>query len=110
VEQLVSVRTEFDAHHQLNQTDRVRCARSHGHHWTVVVEKTGKEDWLEEHLVGLVDEMADRSLNEMFPMLDPSPEQLSVLIMERLLLRHPTITSVSVSDGRLTGITRNVQR
>jgi 6-pyruvoyl-tetrahydropterin synthase len=112
VEHLVRVRNEFDAHHQLFETepDRPRCGRNHGHHWVVEVEKLGRENGLEDDVAGLLLEAADRSLNEMFPTLNPSPEQLSVLFMERLLLGHPSIVMVSVSDGRLTGITRNTPR
>jgi 6-pyruvoyl-tetrahydropterin synthase len=112
VEQLVRVRNEFDAHHQLTGTDpdRPRCSRSHGHHWTVEVTKMGREDGLENDVSMVLDEMADRSINEMFPKLNPSPEQLASLICERLILRHPTIIEVAVSDGRLTGITRNTPR
>lgn len=112
MEQFVRVRNEFDAQHQLSGTepDRPRCFRNHGHHWVVEIEVGGKEDGLEDHLAELLQEAADRSLNEMFPMLNTSPEQLSALFMERLLLAHPKIVMVSVSDGRLTGITRNTPR
>lgn len=112
MEQFVRVRNEFDAQHQLigNEFDRPRCNRNHGHHWVAEVEKRGKEDGLEDDLAELLQEAADRSLNEMFPKLNTSPEQLSALFMERLLLGHPTIVMVSVSDGRLTGITRNTPR
>jgi 6-pyruvoyl-tetrahydropterin synthase len=84
--------------------------RNHGHHWVVEVEKLGRENGLENDVAEVLGEAADRSLNEMFPQLNPSPEQLSGLFMERLLLRHPSIVMVSVSDGRLTGITRNTPR
>jgi 6-pyruvoyl-tetrahydropterin synthase len=112
VEQLVRVRNEFDAHHRLIDAEptRSRCLRNHGHHWVVEVEKAGREDDLENDLAALLSEMADMSLNEMFPKLNPTPEQLSVLFMERLLLTHPKIVMVSVSDGRLTGIARNTLR
>jgi 6-pyruvoyl-tetrahydropterin synthase len=112
VEQFVRVRNEFDAHHQVAGTnlDRPRCSRSHGHHWIVEVEKLGRENGLEDDVASALNEVADRSLNEMFPKLDPTPEQLSVLFMEQLLLRHPSIVMVSVSDGRLTGIARNTPR
>ena len=112
MEQLVRVRNEFDAQHQLTEaeSDRPRCERNHGHHWVVEVEKIGKEAGLEDDLAGLLIEVADRSFNEMFPKLNTSPEQLSALFIERLLLKHPTIVMVSVSDGRLTGITRNTPR
>jgi len=112
VEQLVRVRSEFDAHHQLigDEPDRARCVRNHGHHWVVEVEKIGKENKLEEDLIDILDGVADRSFNEMFPKLNPTPEQIAVLFMERLLLGHPSIVMVSVSDGRLTGIARNVPR
>lgn len=112
MEQLVRVRNEFDAHHQLTEKepDRPRCSRSHGHHWTVEVTKLGRAGDLEDDVALVLGEMADRSINEMFPTLNPSPEQLATLICERLILRHPAITEVSVSDGRLTGITRNTPR
>lgn len=112
MEQFVRVRNEFDAHHQVAgiDPDRPRCVRNHGHHWAVEVEKLGRENGLEDDVAAVLGEAADRSLNEMFPKLDPTPEQLSVLFMERLLLRHPTIVMVSVSDGRLTGIARNTPR
>jgi 6-pyruvoyl-tetrahydropterin synthase len=112
VEQLVRVRNEFDAHHHVYAAapDRPRCARNHGHHWTVDVTKLGRAGELEEDVALVLDEMADRSINEMFPTLDPTPEQLATLICERLILRHPTIIEVAVGDGRLTGITRNTPR
>jgi len=112
VEQLVRVRNEFDAHHRLSGTepDRPRCMRDHGHHWVVEVTKTGREDQLEDDVAGVLVEMADRSINEMFPKLNPTPEQLASLVLERLILRHPTVIEVTVSDGRLTGITRNTPR
>jgi 6-pyruvoyl-tetrahydropterin synthase len=113
VEQLVRVRNEFDAHHKIMPDtipDRPRCDRDHGHHWTVDVTKLGKENGLEDDVAGVLFEMADRSINEMFPNLNPTPEQLASLICERLMLKHPSITEVAVSDGRLTGITRNTPR
>jgi len=113
VEQLVRVRQEFDASHQLTATDpdRPRCGRNHGHRWSVVVEKRGREGGLEQDLYELSTlELADRNLNEMFPLLNTSPEQLALVFMEKLLLAHPTIVAVEVSDGHLTGIARNTPR
>ena len=111
MEHSVRVRNEFDAHHQIaEEFDRPRCVRNHGHHWIVEVEKLGREAGLEDDVAGVLMEAADRSLNEMFPTLIPTPEQLAVLFMERLLLKHPSIVMVSVGDGRLTGITRNTPR
>lgn len=109
MEQFVRVTNGFDAHHQLVIVDRPRCQRNHGHHWTVEVEKQGADQGLEDDVAALLMEFADRSLNEMVP-VPTSPEQLSVLFMERLLLQHPKIVMVSVSDGRLTGIARNTPR
>ena len=111
MEQFVRVRNEFDAHHKLTKPDdRARCLRDHGHHWVVEVEKIGKEGGLEDDLADLLSELSDRSLNEMLPGLDPTPEQMSISLTERLLLHHPTIVMVSFSDGRVTGITRNTPR
>jgi 6-pyruvoyl-tetrahydropterin synthase len=112
VEQLVRVHNEFDAHHKLlgSDPDRPRCSRNHGHHWSVEITKTGRESGLEDDVAVVLGEMADRSINEMFPTLNPTPEQLANLVLERLILRHPTIIEVAVSDGRLTGITRNTPR
>lgn len=112
MEQLIRVRGEFDAHHQITGTepDRPRCARNHGHHWVVEVEKVGREDGLEEDVFAMLDVAADRSLNEMYPKLNPTPEQLAVLFGEGLLLKHPSLVMVSVSDGRLTGIVRYTPR
>jgi 6-pyruvoyl-tetrahydropterin synthase len=112
VEQLVRVRNEFDAHHRVYAaaTDRPRCAREHGHHWVVEITKMGRAGELEDDVALVLGEMADRSINEMFPKLDPTPEQMATLICERLILRHPAIIEVAVSDGRLTGITRNTPR
>lgn len=112
MEQLVRVRNEFDAHHQLTgkDPDRPRCSRNHGHHWTVEITKLGPAGELEDDVALVLGEMADRSINEMFPKLNTSPEQLATLICERLILRHPSIIEVAVCDGRLTGITRNTPR
>jgi hypothetical protein len=113
VEQFVRVTQEFDASHQLISTepDRPRCGRVHGHRWTIEVEKRGREDGLEGDVFELAAlELGDRHLNEMFPLLNTSPEQLALLFMEKLLLKHPSIVTVEVSDGRLTGIARNTPR
>lgn len=113
VEQFVRVRQEFDASHQLTLTDpdRPRCGRVHGHRWSVEVEKRGREEGLEADVFELSSlELGDRHLNEMFPLLNTTPEQLALVFMEKLLLAHPTIISVEVSDGRLTGIARNTPR
>lgn len=74
------------------------------------MEKLGREDGLEMDLWELCSELADRDLNEMFPGLQTSPEQLSLVVMERLLLMHPKITRVEVGDGRVTGVARNTPR
>lgn len=113
MEQFVRVRQEFDASHQLTLTDpdRSRCGRIHGHRWSVEVEKRGREEGLEADVFELSSlELGDRHLNEMFPLLNTTPEQLALVFMEKLLLAHPTIVSVEVSDGRLTGIARNTPR
>lgn len=113
MEQFVRVRQEFEAAHQLVSIDpdRPRCGRVHGHRWSIEVEKRGAESGLEGDLYELAAlELADHNLNEMFPRLNTSPEQLAMVLMERLLLAHPTIVSVEVSDGRVTGIARNTIR
>jgi len=113
VERLVRVRFEFDAHHKIMGDalpDRPRCVRDHGHHWRVEVTKTGPESGLEGDVERVLGELADRSLNAMLPSLNPTPEDLSTLVMERLILRHPSIVEVTVDDGRLAGITRNTLR
>lgn len=113
MEQFIRVRQEFDASHQLIATDpdRARCGRVHGHRWSVEVEKRGRDDGLEGDVFELaVLELADRHLNEMFPLINTTPEQLALLFMEKLLLFHPTIVAVEVSDGKVTGIARNTPR
>jgi hypothetical protein len=76
-----------------------------------VVEKRGRDDGLEEDVFEMaVLELTDRHLNEMYPLISTTPEQLALLFMEKLLLAHPTIISVEVGDGRLTGIARNTPR
>lgn len=113
MKQFIRVRQEFDASHQLTLTDpdRPRCGRIHGHRWSVEVEKRGREEGLESDLFELAGlELADRHLNEMFPLLNTTPEQLALVFMEKLLLKHPTIIDVAVSDGRITGIARNTPR
>lgn len=103
MEQRVRAIIEFDASHI--DTTRVRCERRHGHHWTISVEKVGKEDGLETDLHALIAEWQDRDLNEMLPGAGwVSVENLAAWTMERLLLRHPTIICVECGDGRLTGI------
>ncbi len=113
MEASVSVRVEFDAAHQMTSAetaDRVRCVRVHGHRWSATAESLGREEELEAHLSALVSEWRDALVNEMLPGVDPSPENLARVIMERLLLRHPRLVLVSVSDGTLTGIVRNTPR
>jgi hypothetical protein len=112
VEQYVRVSQEFDASHQITgDPGRSRCSRVHGHRWTIVVEKRGRDDGLEEDVFEMaVLELTDRHLNEMYPLISTTPEQLALLFMEKLLLAHPTIISVEVGDGRLTGIARNTPR
>lgn len=103
MEQFIRAEAEFDASH--TDSTRVRCARSHGHHWKVSVEKrvSGESD-LEVDLHAVISEWQDRDLNEMLHSKDVSVVQVAAWTMERLLLAHPTIVRVSVGDGRLVGI------
>lgn len=105
MEQLIRASEAFDASH----TDgaRLRCQRDHGHHWTVTAEKkvTGDPADLEVDLHALVLEWQDRNLDEMLHAVGQSSvERLASWTMERLLLRHPTLVRIEISDGRLTGI------
>jgi hypothetical protein len=107
VDQYIRASAEFDASH----TDgaRLRCARRHGHHWRVEVEKRVTTDPadLEHDLWALVSEWQDRDLDEMLHVTAQlSVTRLASWVAERLLLRHPTLVSALVSDGHVAGIAR----
>lgn len=104
------VRIEFDAGHQV--ASRERCKRSHGHRWSIEAERrSGRDlapsegDELAVALLDLVTEWESTLLNEMIPNFsETTPERLAPLVMERLVIRVPSLMRVSVSDGHVTGI------
>ena len=108
MEQLSRAFAEFDAHHV--DGSRIRCHRSHGHHFTVTAEKIVAGEDLEADLQSIVVEWQDRSVNEMLHVTTVSLEGMAAWVNERLLLRHPTLVRVEVSDGRAVGIVRQEPR
>lgn len=110
MEIIASARAVFDAGHTVSGLPR--CSSSnHGHSWTVTVELTDELDaksgvargseTLLDSLEGLVRELRLRNLDEMLPGTVTSPAGIAAVVLDRLALRHPRITSVSVdcSDG-----------
>lgn len=106
MDQLIRATSEIDVSHI--DASRVRCSRQHGHRLTVTVEKrlTSDPADLEVALHSVLAEWQDRDVNEMLHVTSVSLVQLAAWVTERLLLIHPTIERVEVSDGRLTGIVR----
>lgn len=98
----------FDAGHVLPE-DPQCSAEGHGHSWQVMVEVTGDlnvqrgrargSDGLETALETLVSELNGRSLNKMMPGATPSPNGIALWVMERLSLKYPRITTVTVAQG-----------
>lgn len=97
----------FDASHKVE--GRERCRRQHGHHWTVTAATRSRQgdpediDLLIADVDAIIDEWRDRDLNEMIHNFsETTPENLAPWVMERLLVRHPGLSLVEVSDGTIT--------
>lgn len=102
-----TVSESFEAGHQLD--DPETCRWAHGHRWTVSVTVEGTLDARKVYVVdhraflaalrAVVDELRDRSLNDMLPGVRPTPEGLAIYFHERLALVQPRIVAVSVGMG-----------
>lgn len=96
----------FSAGHQLSMP--ARCMRRHGHAYRVEVTIGGSPDlmngWLagsdtlEPALTQLADELRDSDLAEMLPGVRPNVHGLAAWFMERLLLGHPNVIRVSITE------------
>jgi 6-pyruvoyl-tetrahydropterin synthase len=102
---------DFDAGHKAET--RERCRRQHGHHWQITVAARSRKgeaedaDMLRESIHQIIAEWADRDLNEMIAnFAETTPERLAPWVMERLMLGHPLLTLVEVSDGVITASVR----
>lgn len=102
-----SVRRVFEASHSV--AGHSRCGWQHGHRWAISITVGGGLDPkkilvvdhgnLEYALDRVVDEFADRDLNDMVPGVVTTPEGLGLYILERLTLDFPTIQAVTVEMG-----------
>lgn len=108
----VTVLAYFDSSHRLPDPP---CNRLHGHRWLVEVEVGGdmgprkipnvERQALLAELHKLVSELDGRDLNEMLPVVPPTPENLAIQFMERLRLNWPRIARVTVAQDESTRTT-----
>lgn len=102
----------FEASHQLPHHDG-KCARLHGHSWSLTVEVTGTElqrvgpkagmlqDFgdIKSHLNWLVETHLDHyHLNESTGLENPTSEELAHWIFQRLRTRIPHLSAVTVEE------------
>jgi len=117
VQYIVRARASFDAAHQLadEKIYGSRCARIHGHHWTVEVAVRGtmgprkvpnvERRFLQEQLAVVCREYDGRDLNRMMPVSPPSPENVALQMMERLQFSFVGLWSVTVWEDNATSVT-----
>jgi 6-pyruvoyltetrahydropterin/6-carboxytetrahydropterin synthase len=105
----ISKQYTFDASHQLTQLPHWhKCQRLHGHTYTVVIELTGRRDpsmgWVQDYsdidkaMRPLLEILDHRHLNEVDGMACTTAECISVWIWDRLKVRLPLLSMVSVSE------------
>jgi 6-pyruvoyl-tetrahydropterin synthase len=108
VRHTTSVRRTFQAEHLV--TGHSRCGGwRHGHRWAITVTLGGgldpKNIMVVDHgvfraaLDRIVDEFADRDLNDMLPAIVTTPEGIGLYVIERLILDWPTLTGITVDMG-----------
>ena len=89
---------DFSAGHSVH---RGQPSRPHGHNWIVEATTTDPHDWaLYDALVAVCLELKERPLEEMLAGGDPSAHGLGIWIMERLLLGHPKVIRIEVTESR----------
>lgn len=112
MDETITVRARFDAHHV--NPDFERCARNHGHRWTIYAEALGNgqrpepNQRLEADLRKAIEPWADKSLNEIAGSGDPW--HVAAWVMEMLILNHPGLFSVSLDDDRMRATVRRTPR
>lgn len=103
---LITVKTSFFAGHTL--AGHSRCARAHGHDWTVSATVQGgldpKTSLVVDHgeflaaVVRFTSQFADRNLDELLPW-NATPEALATYIHEGLVMEYPNLVAVEVDNG-----------
>lgn len=112
-----SVRHEFEASHTV--VGHSRCGWQHGHCWAVTITVGGgldpKNILVVDHgdlwraLKRVVDEFADRDLNDMLPGVVTTPEGLGLYVAERLTLEWRGLREVRVEMGPAISVTLTVE-
>ena len=107
---------QFEAAHRLpNVPDDHKCARLHGHSFRVSVTVNGPVDptlgWvvdfadLERSWRPIHDALDHRYLNDVEGLENPTSEVLAVWIYERFKIAGAEVTSVSVNETCVSGVT-----
>jgi 6-pyruvoyltetrahydropterin/6-carboxytetrahydropterin synthase len=103
------------AHRLLNLPEGHKCARLHGHTFKVLVYVRGEVDpktgWvmdygdIENAFKPIFDLIDHRYLNDVPGIGNPTSENISLFIFERLKLALPTLYAVTVKENCMTGST-----
>jgi 6-pyruvoyltetrahydropterin/6-carboxytetrahydropterin synthase len=102
----LKVREHFDAAHHL-EGYQGKCARVHGHRWTVEVEVVGDRTdsigmvydfgQLRRTLRGILPDHLD--VNEVYPDMNPTAENLARVLFEQMKARVPETVAVTVWES-----------
>jgi 6-pyruvoyltetrahydropterin/6-carboxytetrahydropterin synthase len=109
-------RFRFEAAHRLpNVPADHKCARLHGHSFHVAVKVTGPIDpklgWIvdfaeiEAAWKPLHDLLDHRYLNDVPGLENPTSEIVAAFILEKMVVRGATVTSVTVEETCTSGVT-----
>lgn len=101
---VATVSGRFSASHLV--AGHTKCGRLHGHDWQVEASISGQVDprtgmvvdfgEVEEALSAVLSEFDGRHINDMLPGASPTHEGLAAYIRERIALKFPLVSTVSV--------------
>lgn len=98
----------FSSAHQLTGLPAEHpCSRLHGHNYTLTVYLSGELDevgFVEDYrqlddIKKYVDEVLDhRNLNDVFPNVNTTVENISKILYDRFLQSHPKLVAIELSE------------
>lgn len=99
-----SVNGKFSASHVID--NHSKCHRLHGHEWSVEISVSGQIDpktgmvvdfgEIQRDFKSLLSELDNKHINDMLPGASPSHEGIAAYVRERMVLKYPNISGVSV--------------